>query len=80
LNPVIGLDISKGQSEAQAFLDKGQPFGKSFKFSHTQEGLHQLLTVLQRVQSMTDASPTVILESTGHYQEAVGTRAILYHC
>jgi transposase len=71
LNPVIGLDISKGQSEAQAFLDKGQPFGKSFKFSHTQEGLHQLLTVLQRVQSMTDASPTVILESTGHYQEAV---------
>ncbi|TQK75173.1 hypothetical protein FB479_101785 [Brevibacillus sp. AG162] len=25
MNPVIGLDVSKGQSQGQLFLDKGQP-------------------------------------------------------
>ena len=27
MNPVIGLDVSKGQSQGQVFLDKGQPHG-----------------------------------------------------
>ncbi|MNI85666.1 hypothetical protein D3C73_1426810 [compost metagenome] len=44
MNPVIGLDISKGQSEGQAFLNKGQSYGKSFRFLHTQEGFEKLLT------------------------------------
>jgi hypothetical protein len=39
MNPVVGLDISKGESQIQAFLDKGEPFRKSFKVSHTVEGL-----------------------------------------
>ncbi|GMK49078.1 hypothetical protein PghCCS26_62080 [Paenibacillus glycanilyticus] len=39
MNPVIGLDVSKGESMAQAFLDKGQPYGKVFRFDHTTEGL-----------------------------------------
>lgn len=30
MNPVIGLDVAKGESEVQAFLDKDKPFGKSF--------------------------------------------------
>jgi hypothetical protein len=48
-NPFIGLDISKGQSEGQAFLDKGQPYGKSFSFFHTQEGLQHLLKLKERI-------------------------------
>lgn len=35
MNPVVGLDISKGESQVQAFLDKGKPYRKSFKVSHT---------------------------------------------
>lgn len=31
MNPVVGLDISKGESQVQAFLDKGKPYRKSFK-------------------------------------------------
>ena len=31
MNPVIGLDVSKGESQVQAFLDKGKPYRKSFK-------------------------------------------------
>lgn len=38
MNPVIGLDVSKGESEVQAFLNKGIPYGKSFKIYHTSEG------------------------------------------
>ncbi|MFE4353263.1 hypothetical protein [Peribacillus butanolivorans] len=26
MNPVVGLDISKGESQVQAFLDKGIPY------------------------------------------------------
>ena len=38
MNPVVGLDVSKGESQVQAFLDKGQPFRKSFSVKHTVEG------------------------------------------
>lgn len=71
MNPVIGLDISKGQSEGQAFLNKGQPYGKSFSFLHTQEGLEELFNMVKTLQTNTGVSPAVILESTGHYHEAV---------
>lgn len=71
MNPVIGLDVSKGQSQGQVFLDKGQSYGKSFSFLHTQEGLHFLLNMIKEVSTLTGHSPTVILESTGHYQAAV---------
>jgi hypothetical protein len=30
MNPVIGLDVSKGESHAQAFTDRGIPYGKIF--------------------------------------------------
>jgi transposase len=71
MNPVIGLDISKGQSQGQTFLDKGKPYGKSFSFFHTQEGLGEFLSRIHKVAAHTGQSPTVILESTGHYQAAV---------
>jgi transposase len=71
MNPVIGLDISKGQSEGQAFLNKGQPHGRTFRFLHTQEGLQDLINIIHEVRSKAGSSPTVILESTGHYHQAV---------
>ncbi|MFE4142693.1 hypothetical protein ACFX4I_12520 [Peribacillus sp. YIM B13472] len=38
MNPVVGLDISKGESQVQAFLDKGKPYQKSFKMTHSVRG------------------------------------------
>jgi len=26
MNPVVGLDVSNGESQVQAFLDKGKPY------------------------------------------------------
>lgn len=35
MNPVVGLDVAKGESQVQAFLDKKKPYKTSFKVSHT---------------------------------------------
>jgi hypothetical protein len=43
MNPVVGLDVSKGESEVQGFLDKGKPYRKSFSIRHDLEGLGLLL-------------------------------------
>ncbi|WP_257000191.1 hypothetical protein [Neobacillus jeddahensis] len=32
---IIGLDVSKGESQVQAFVDKGNRYRKSFKVSQT---------------------------------------------
>lgn len=71
MNPVIGLDISKGKSDGQVFLDKGKPMGHPFCFQHNQVGLSQLLDVVSTVQDTAGKAPVVILESTGHYHQAV---------
>ncbi|MED4226443.1 hypothetical protein [Neobacillus cucumis] len=39
MTPVMGLDISKGESNVQALLDKGKPYRNCFKVSYTVEGL-----------------------------------------
>lgn len=72
MNPVIGLDVSKGESEVQAFLDKGKPYGKSFSIKHDLNGLGKLLEFLEGVKDKTGIQPSVILESsTGHYHAPV---------
>ncbi|QPQ28839.1 IS110 family RNA-guided transposase [Lysinibacillus sp. JNUCC 51] len=67
MNPVVGLDISKGKSQVQAFLDKGKPYRKSFKVTHTLEGLNDLVIFLEDVKNEAGMKPTIILEATGHY-------------
>ena len=71
MNPVIGLDVSKGESQVQAFLDKGKPYLKSFKVSHTVEGLGLLEKFLDEVRRETGKKPPIVLEATGHYHSSV---------
>lgn len=68
MNPVISLDVSKGESQVQAFLEKGKPYRKNFSIKHNTEGLGSLLKFLQEVESPSGGhQPSVVLESTGHY-------------
>ncbi len=67
LNPVIGLDVAKGQSEGQAFLDRGMPHGKHFNVVHTMDGFKRIHQILKEVEKISDTKPVVIFESTGHY-------------
>lgn len=71
MNPVIGLDVSKGESQVQAFLDKGKPNLKSFKVSLTVEGLGLLEKFLDEVRRETGKKPPIVLEATGHYHSSV---------
>lgn len=68
MNPVIGLDVSKGESQVQAFLDKSKPYRKSFSIKHITDGLASLLEFLHEVESSAgDQKPSGVLEPTGHY-------------
>ncbi|GIN62296.1 IS110 family transposase [Robertmurraya siralis] len=71
MNPVIGLDVAKGESEVLAFLDKDKPFGKSFSVKHTKEDLDSLISFLREIERNTGVRPAVILESTGHYHTPI---------
>lgn len=57
MNPVVGLDVSKGESQVQAFLDKGKPYRQSFKVSHTVEGLRSLVVFLEEVKNESGKNP-----------------------
>ena len=71
MNPVIGLDVAKGESQVQAFLDKKQPYKKSFKVAHTLEGLNSLLDFIREVEDVSGGRPPIVLESTGHYHTPI---------
>ncbi|MCA1065649.1 transposase, partial [Rossellomorea aquimaris] len=71
MNPVVGLDVSKGESEVQAFLNKGKPYGKSFSIKHDLNGRGGLLEFLESFKDKTGIQPSVILESTRHYHAPV---------
>lgn len=67
MNPVIGLDVAKGESQVQAFLERKKPYKKSFKVAHTLDGLQELHVFIREVEEITGSKPPIVLESTGHY-------------
>ncbi|MFS1515439.1 IS110 family transposase [Bacillus sp. SCS-151] len=72
MNPVVGLDVSKGESHVQAFLNKGKAYRKSFSVKHTLDGLNSLLDFLEEVTKVSGGlKPSVIFESTGSYHSPV---------
>jgi transposase len=71
MKPVIGLDISKGESHGQAFLERGIPYRGTFQFEHTREGLAELLQTVHDVEHASGQRPLLVLEATEHYQSPV---------
>lgn len=71
MNPVVGLDVAKGESQVQMFLDKKMPYKSSVKVNHTVDGLEELHSYLLDLERQTGMKPPVVLESTGHYHAPV---------
>jgi transposase len=71
VNPVIGLDVAKGESKGQVFLAKGMPHGKSFSVFHTTSGFSQFNRLIKEIEDLTGVTPMFILEATGHYHASV---------
>lgn len=67
MNPVVGIDVAKDESEVQAFLEKGTPFS----IKHNREELDKFIGFLGEIRSLTGRKPVVILESTGHYHTPI---------
>ncbi|WLD94308.1 IS110 family transposase [Alkalihalobacillus sp. AL-G] len=83
MDPVIGLDVAKGKSQVQAFLQKKTPYKKSFVFEHNVLGLQDFYQFYREVEEAAGLSPAVVFESTGHYHEPVlqflEDRGIVYY-
>ncbi|WP_026584884.1 hypothetical protein [Bacillus sp. J33] len=67
MDPVIGLDVAKGESQVQAFLARKHPFGKTFKFKYDTKGLQDFYVFYTEVERHTVAEPVIVLDSTGYY-------------
>jgi transposase len=83
MDPVIGLDVAKGKSQVQAFLQKKTPYKKSFVFEHNVLGLQDFYQFYLEVEEAASLPPAVVFESTGHYHEPIlqflEDRGIVYY-
>ena len=57
MNPVVGLDVAKGESQVQAFLDQSKPYGKSFSMKHIKEELEHFLEFLKEIEGVPFGRP-----------------------
>lgn len=71
MEPVVGLDVSKGTSTLQAFTDRNKPYGKMMSILHTEEGFEHLRDLIGELKRITGIEPIVVLEATGHYHRSL---------
>lgn len=71
MKPVIGLDVAKGFSVAQAFLDRGKALGKTKRIAHTQDGYDTLEGILLELKERTGEESVIVMEATGHYHRGI---------
>ena len=69
--PTLCIDVSKSKSFASAFLSPTKQFSKPFAFTHTEDGMKQVKSVLNQIQLDTNTKPTIVLEATGNYSKSL---------
>lgn len=62
----VGIDIGKRHHEAGLINDKGDPVGKTLRFSNTKKGSEKLLEFINQY-NLTSDNTLVGIEATGHY-------------
>ncbi|MGE7826609.1 IS110 family transposase, partial [Paenibacillus sp. NPDC093718] len=71
MEPVIGVDVSKGSSVFQAFTGRNEVFGKTEVMAHDTEGFARLKACAELIYEQNGQMPMVILEATGHYHRGL---------
>ncbi|WP_240422023.1 IS110 family transposase [Paenibacillus periandrae] len=71
MEPVVGLDVSKGMSVAQAFTSRNEVSGKPKSIVHTEEGFEEFGEWLGELSQKTGKEPVVVLEATGHFHRGL---------
>nr|WP_066299981.1 hypothetical protein [Bacillus sp. FJAT-29937] len=67
MNPVVGLDVAKGESQVQAYLERKKPYKKSFKVKHDLDGLASLLDFIKEIEDISGERPPRIIRSARKY-------------
>lgn len=62
----VGIDIGKRHHEAGLISEKGDPIGKTLRFSNSKSGSEKLLKFINQY-NLTPDNSVVGLEATGHY-------------
>ncbi|WP_268624384.1 IS110 family transposase [Paenibacillus alvei] len=71
MQPVVGIDVAKGISVIQAFIDRNEPYGRMKNFQHGEKGFEQLGELLEPLKQASGVEPVVVLEATGHYHRSL---------
>ncbi len=83
IEPVIGVDVSKGSSVFQAFTGRNEALGKTEVMIHDAKGFGKLQACAERLHEQSGQMPMVILEATGHYHGGLVTILVqegIPHC
>ncbi|WP_268624631.1 IS110 family transposase [Paenibacillus alvei] len=71
MQPVVGIDVAKGISVIQAFIDRNEPYGRMKNLQHGEKGFEQLGELLETLKQASGVEPVVVLEATGHYHRSL---------
>ena len=65
--PCIAVDVSKGKSHYQGWIDCDTKLGNAKEISHDLKGFNQLLTKYNELKELTKTEPVIVFEATGIY-------------
>jgi len=69
--PCIAIDVSKGESHVESYLDLNKLFIKATKIKHDAEGFNYILDVVKKVEDKVGEKPVILFEATGVYHKTL---------
>ncbi len=69
--PCIALDVSKGSSHYQGWINEDKKCGNPKKIEHNQEGFQEIIAKAKELEGITNEKPIVVFEATGVYHRAL---------
>lgn len=69
--PCVALDVSKGSSHYQGWINEDKKLGTPKKIEHNQEGFQEILAKAKELEGITNEKPIVVFEATGVYHRTL---------
>lgn len=69
--PCVALDVSKGSSHYQGWINEDKKLGNPKKIEHNQEGFREILAKAKELEGITNEKPIVVFEATGVYHRTL---------
>jgi transposase len=69
--PCIAIDVSKGSSHLQGYLDRETAFSNVKKIEHDRKGFSEILFLSSEIKKKVNQDPVVVFEATGVYHRGL---------